>query len=290
MRIDEVRFAGYECIRMRTDFFELMATHSVGPRIIGFRRPSQPNVLVLLPETVIERPGGDSFRFIGGHRLWAAPEVPDITYAPDDASVDVTIAEGNVTLSAPLDVSGFEKTMTISAHDSGVSIVHELTNRGPARVAAPWAITQLVPRGTALLPLGGRDSDPYQANTNVVAWPYTDLADPLVRIEADRIEIEARRIDPIKFGTTLRRGWLAYRIGGDVFVKHAKTEVDARYPDLGASGQVYATRSFLELETLGPLQTLAEGATATHTETWELHDVDPSLPVSALADSLDLDR
>ena len=280
LRIDEVRFAGYQCIRMRCGELELLATHSAGPRIIGFRRRPQPNILVLLPERTIERPGLEPFRFIGGHRLWVAPEVDEVTYAPDEASVDVTTTASEVLLTAPEDEAGFRKTMTIRMTDATVTVEHEVTNLGSERTVAPWAITQLVPGGTALMPLGTPDAGPYQASSNIVAWPYTDLADPLIRIEPDRIEIEAKRIDPIKIGTKLRRGWLAYKLNDSLFVKRATTVEGMPYPDLDASGQCYAIRDFIELETVGPLSAVSNGETVTHVETWELHVVDQDIPIA----------
>lgn len=287
MRIDELRFADHECVRMRHGDVELIATHSAGPRIISLRRAGQPNVLARLPDTVIERIGARPFRFIGGHRLWAAPEVPDVTYAPDDASVDVAIDDATVTLAAPTDEAGVRKTITITLEATGVTVAHELANVGPPRTVAPWAITQLVPGGTAVLPLGTTEPDPYQADRNIVAWPYSSWDDPLVRIEHDRIEIDAKRIEPTKFGTKLRRGWLAYLLEDQLFVKRTDSREGVPHADLDASGQVYAIRSFIELETLGPLVELGEGETAVHVERWELRMADPSTPVAEIAADLE---
>ena len=42
---------------------------------------------------------------------------------------------------------------------------------------------------------------------------------------------------------------------------------------MGASGQVYSHPTFTELETLGPLATLAPGESVVHQEDWEVHFV-----------------
>lgn len=288
-RIDEVRFAGYECIRMSSDAIELIATHSVGPRVLSLRRPGRQNLFVQLPDETISRPGAAPFSFIGGHRLWVAPEVPNVTYAPDDASVDVTITGNSVALAAPQDAAGFSKCMNITLGDEGVTVGHEITNRNdePRDVAA-WAITQLVPGGTAIIPLGSTTPDRFQANASVVMWPYSDWDDPLVSIGRDHIEIDGRRLHPTKFGTALVRGWLAYKLGEHVFVKRAEHR-DGRHADLGATGQCYAIRSFLELETLSNLVELLPGSTLRHTETWQVHDVDPGETGAAAIENLRLD-
>ena len=52
---------------------------------MSLRRDNGPELFAQLGEdVVIDHPGSGIYRFHGGHRLWAAPEVPAITYASDD--------------------------------------------------------------------------------------------------------------------------------------------------------------------------------------------------------------
>ena len=67
-----------------------------GPRITGLRVGDQENLFAELPGLVIERPGEEPFRFLGGHRLWLAPEVPAVTYLPDDEAVAFTHYDGHL--------------------------------------------------------------------------------------------------------------------------------------------------------------------------------------------------
>jgi hypothetical protein len=77
---------------------------------------------------------------------------------------------------------------------------------------------------------------------------------------------------PFKIGVENRRGWLAYRRSGEVFVKWSRTHRDdADYLDRGASAQVYRNDRFIELETLSPLTVLAPGERIEHREVWRLH-------------------
>lgn len=81
---------------------------------------------------------------------------------------------------------------------------------------------------------------------------------------------------------------MAYKLDENLFVKRPAS-TPGPYADLGATGQCYATRTFLELETLGTLQMLRSGDSVRHKETWELHHVDSSASVAELAAELDLD-
>jgi len=65
-------------------------------------------------------------------------------------------------------------------------------------------------------------------------------------------------------------GWSAYFRRGHLFIKKAKVEKNAGYPDFGCNFEVYTDPHSLELETLGPLRKLNPGKTAEHIERWWL--------------------
>ena len=77
--------------------------------------------------------------------------------------------------------------------------------------------------------------------------------------------------EPQKIGVMNKAGWAAYARQGTVFVKRYPFKDGAAYPDYGCNTEVYTASTFIEVETLGPLTTLAPGATAEHTERWSLH-------------------
>ena len=45
----------------------------------------------------------------------------------------------------------------------------------------------------------------------------------------------------------------------------------AAYPDFGSTFEIFTNADILELETLGPLTTLAPGQSVSHTERWSAH-------------------
>ena len=60
-------------------------------------------------------PDSGTYRFHGGHRLWAAPEVPAITYAPDDHPCAVTTGDDGLTIRAPVDAAGLIKDVSVES-------------------------------------------------------------------------------------------------------------------------------------------------------------------------------
>jgi len=249
-----------------------------GPRVLGYARVGGPQLFASLPGEVIEHPAIGSFRFLGGHRLWLAPEVPSVTYQPDDGPVTLTEAAAGVELAGTPDPLGIAKAIALTQHDRFTIVEHELHNEGPAPVrCAPWAITQFAPGGTAFLPQTREpaDADGVLPNRQVVLWPYTDLSQVEIEFRAaDVVVHSSHRPSRSKVGLPNRRGWIAYLLGDELFVKWSKRHRDSEeYADCGASAQCYRDERFIELETLGPLVTVNPGEHVSHREVWTLIDV-----------------
>lgn len=268
-------FEGYRCVRLEAERSTLLATVSVGPRILGLLGAGE-NLLAVLPDATLERPGGGPYRLIGGHRLWAAPEIPELTYEPDERPCEVEAVDGGVRIEAPADGAGLVKALEIRDDGEGWIVDHEIRNASerPITVAA-WAITQLRPGGAAVLPLGDRGPGPV-ADRALVLWPYTDLDDPRLRFDRDGIEVDAvAGAGPVKVGAAPGRGRVEYRLGSEMFEKRVAVEPVSPRADRGAAVQIYVGDGFIELETLGPLVRLEPGGATTHRETWELREVAP---------------
>jgi len=272
--LEAVSFEGHGCVRLHDRGVTVLVTTSVGPRVLGLI-VGERNLMAVVPDLGLGRPDGGRFAFVGGHRLWVAPEVPEVTYQPDDGPCTVTEVGGGVRVEAPTDGAGFARAISIRADAGGWVVDHEIRNASgrPASVA-PWAITQLRPGGTATLPLAARGSGP-QADRALVLWPYTDPTDPRIVLERDRVTVRSRPPGPpLKVGAAPGEGPLSYRLGDHVFEKRIDLDEGAAYPDRGAALQIYVCDDFCELETLGPLRPLEPGATAAHRERWTLHEVD----------------
>lgn len=249
-----------------------------GPRILGYARSGGPQLFATLPDAGIEVPGGGRFHFLGGHRLWRAPEVPEVTYQPDDHGTVITESVDSVELTGAADGDGIVKSISLTQRDKVTVVDHVMRNEGwsPVR-SAPWAITQFAPGGVGAIPLPTDPADPHGAlpNRSIVLWPYTDPSSPELELRTDEIRMHgSNRPVRTKVGTANRRGWLAYHLDGEVFVKWAAPHRDGgNYLDFGASAQCYRDERFVELETLGPLTNLHPGKEVRHREVWTVHDL-----------------
>lgn len=275
MTLEFVRFEGHECVRLGDESASLLVSTSVGPRILGLSGREGNVFAVLPPDQGLERPEGGRFRFFGGHRLWAAPEVPGVTYQPDDGPCVATEVPGGVRVEAPTDGAGLVKVLEVRAEDDGWVVDHTIRNGSEAPMTiAPWAITQMRLGGEVRLPMGSDGPGP-QADRSLVLWPYTDLTDPRFRLEMGAVRIDAIAGGPSrKLGVAPSEGWVSYRLGEQVFEKRVVVEPGASYPDRGAVVQVYLCDDFCELETLGPLRPVGPGGELGHRERWTLvHDV-----------------
>lgn len=252
-------------IEVATDF---------GPRITSLRVEDGPEMFAELDPDLGLGPDGRRFRFRGGHRLWASPEVADVTYAPDDHPCQVEEREGVVSVLPPPDAAGLIKEISLGLDGAELVVSHRLTRaNGHAPPLAPWAITQLPLGGTAILPMVGADTAP-SANRYLVLWPYSSLEDGRVSLGEDAMELSAVDGPEIKFGIGPDPGRLGYFKDDFLFVKQIEPASDRTVPDFGAVGQVYVGQGFCELESVGGLADLSDGKSAGLTERWAVVDCD----------------
>jgi hypothetical protein len=269
--------------------YEIATTRDAGPRILRFARGGGPSLFAELPGVSLESRAG-RLALLGGHRLWRAPEIPQITWEPDDKPVEIERLDDGFLITGAPDRDGMVKSIAVREGDSTLMVEHELSNRSASTVrCAPWAITQLTPGGVAILPLpaGPLDADGVLPNRSIVLWPYTDLTAPELTIGATDIRVTASATAPAtKVGTQNRRGWMAYAGDGEVFVKWSPLHDDAgEYADLGASIECYRNDRFIELETVGTLVDVVPGATVGHREVWALYELE-GRTLDELLDSL----
>ena len=274
--MERIDYLGFNhCLRLTNGDIELVAA-PFGPRILHYGFVGEENVFGLFPDVEMGTEMG-TWRAIGGHRLWTAPESNPHSYAPDDAAVEVSVqGELNVCLTARADAAGIEKSMTVGLMPEGseVEVRHRLVNRNAVPVeVAPWALT-IVDGGTCLVPLEPFRShgDALLPSQPLVLWPFTDLTDPRLSFEGRmvRLSTEPFSNEPQKIGILNRREWAGYLKGSTLFVKRYACLSGETYPDFGVNTEVFVKGRFMELETLGPLRRLAPGETVEHTERWRL--------------------
>jgi hypothetical protein len=270
---------------------ELVVTLEVGPRVIRYAAIGGRNLLGEAADQ-LGRSGEPAWMARGGHRLWTAPEHRVRTYVPDNAPVQHAMVEGvaghaQVRVTEPPDpLHGIQKEIDIGLGPSGseVVVVHRITNIGKTPVSlAAWALTVMPPGGTAIVPLppkvahpGTRHDAPdadYWPNQNIALWSYTDFKDPRLDLGTRFVTLrqDPRFTSPLKIGLSHDTGWLGYWRAGDLFVKSVEPQRGRSYPDRGCNFEGYVDGTILEVETIGPLVTLAPGEQTEHGETWHLY-------------------
>ena len=272
-------FYGRETIILANQFFRLECLAEAGPRVVRLIPEwLGENLLAEVPEAVTPTPYGD-FHFLGGHRLWIAPESIEKTYIPDDREgVTATKITNGIKLEGDIqrDVH-IRKTLMVqvSPKQPHVMIKHAIQNAGRATIRlAPWALTMLRPNSTAILPqqFGTIDTDGLLPNRNFTLWPYTRWDDPRLRLGDEFITIKADGTKaPCKLGYFNPHGWLGYLFEDTFFVKRFGVRRDEEYPDHGCNAEVYTNDKFIELESIGAFVDLKPREEIVHTETWEVY-------------------
>ncbi len=277
MKLSQTTHLGQPCLELANNAIALGVAQEFGPRILSLRANGGPNLFAEMPYFTLTCPGVGELRLWGGHRLWHAPEVARRTYLPDDQPVAIEPVARGILVTQPLERdTGMRKRLRITLPDESATVVveHMLENEGMWPVTcAPWAITQLRPGGTAVLPqpLTPSDPDGLQPNRSVALWPYTDVRSPHITWGNSAIFVQATLTQgALKLGFPGARGWMGYVWQDTLFVKRAQFDPQAHYLDRGSSNQCYANSDCLELETLGPETTILPGTAVTHREIWQV--------------------
>ena len=268
------------CVRLTNGEIEVVVTTESGPRILAYNLVGGENVLGWHPQAVIHSALGE-YRIYGGHRLWIAPEIMPETYAPDNDAIEYFFdpAENSIRLVQTVEpVSQTQKEMTVKLEKtgSGVVINHKITNCGNAETElAAWALTIMRGGGTCEIP--NEPFAPYGRETllpvrTMTVWAYTDLSDSRWSFDREfiRLRVDADKPEPQKIGVLNKQGWAKYRLEDAVFTKHFDFTENASYPDMNSNTELYTAGSFVELESLAPLQKLEPGAATAHVERWQL--------------------
>ena len=276
--MEKISYGGWEnCYRLSNTQIELIVTADVGPRIIRFGFVGQENIFNEFPEQVGKTNGPEWLNF-GGHRLWHAPEAKPRTYYPDfDPVLVQEFEKGLIVTQKPEPTTGLQKQIEISLSDKGneVHLNHILINHNLWAVeTAPWAITVMAPGGVAVLPLPprGSHSDFLLPTTTLSIWPYTNFSDPrwLFGEKMILLKQDSQFASPQKIGLFATDGWGAYANNNSLFIKQVPIQFEGIYPDLGANFEVFTNEEMLELESLGPIESIPPKGKIEHQEHWTL--------------------
>ena len=158
-----------------------------------------------------------------------------------------------------------------------MELIHELRNAGAEPYhLAPWVLTMFAQGGAGIhgFPPRGTHPEMLEPTNPLVMWAFTHLDDPRWRLSRKYLVLrqDPKNSNPQKLGTYNRHTWGAYLLNGELFVKRYEAiAAPSAYPDFGCTFETFTNADILELETLGPLTTLAPGQSVSHTERWTAH-------------------
>jgi hypothetical protein len=285
--IEKVEYKGWKNnLKLDNGDVELIVTLDVGPRVISYKLTSGKNVLKEY-EDQLGKSGESEWMIRGGHRLWTSPEDTTRTYALDNAPVSYReLGPASVRLTPPPDAAnGIQKEIDLTIKSTGtrVTLVHRITNVGTAPTElAVWSLSVMAPGGMEILPLPPRRPHPgsvknarsaadFAPSLLISAWPFTDFQDPRWHFGSKFITLtqDAKR-GATKLGLAQKPGVAGYLNAGTLFVKRFEYRDGQHYPDNGVNYETFTNEDMLEMESLGPLITLAPGKAVEHVETWDL--------------------
>lgn len=308
--IEKITYEGWNhCYRLSNGEVELVVVTDIGPRIMKFGFVGKANLMYNVPGT-LGRTEREGWQLYGGHRLWVAPELVDMTYYPDNWEQDVKINGNTIALTAPPEVTdealrktfkssqeieerfssdaslrkslAFRKEMIISMDEDGqVTIEHKLTNCGlQTHYIAPWTLTVMNQGGITIVPnvpYAPHGPGHFLPERALILWSYTDLADSRLKFmqKYTTIRQDPGAEKPIKLGLSYTQGWAGYAMGDQLFVKQLDYFPEATYPDMGCSVELFTNETIMEIESLAPMVSLKPGDMSSHRERWKLFAIDP---------------
>ncbi len=279
VKIEKVPYGGWpNCYRVSNGEVELIVTSDIGPRIMRYGFVGGKNLFKEYEET-LGKSGEATWQLRGGHRIWAAPEDSIRTYAPDNGPVHVTVENGVLTATEPVEpLTGFEKQIqvTLAPTGSAVTVRHQIRNAGKTtQDVAAWALSMMAQNGLGItgFPPRGKHPDVLPPTNPLIMWAFTDFTDPRLKLTKKYLTLkqDPQNTTPQKLGHFNLNTWAAYLLGSDLFVKRYQAEANRSYPDMGSSFEIFTRNDMLEMETLGPIEHLGPGKALTHVEQWSLH-------------------
>ncbi len=271
-------FFGYTTRRLSSHSLELEILENAGPRIVRLSYKGSPNLFAELPGISVPTTHGD-FHYLGGHRLWHAPEAMPRSYIPDEDGLTISEDGQDLVLAGKTEPgTGIRKQIRIELdpEHSIVRLTHTITNCGLWDVKlSAWALTMFRLGGTVIIPMQNKDQNQASLlpDRHFSLWPYSSINDPRLRLDNEFILLHARPEYPsFKIGVFDQQGWMAYWLDEVLFQKTFEVHAYLEHPDYNCNAETYADSDFVELESLAPLTSLAPGVSTRLVETWQLYD------------------
>lgn len=288
MEISKCEFEGIDAIRVRNPDIEIVVVTQFGPRIASLCRPRGDhgapgkNLLFWDSEGKQYRCG---WHLRGGHRVWTTRPGADETeeaYAEDNAECSIFKSETGVKILGGTDQKfGIQRGIAIedSGHDNCLDIVNFATNRSDMLWSGGiWGITCTDRKGkTYAIPLGSGDPDDPWDGFQVYTPKHwaghgSRVNDPQLKVTENLLIIDPRGVES-KRELQAAQGWIgccAPDDGCSFFKLMGYDPARAGlYPNMCNAAYYIGPDNFMvEMELMGPQQTVMPGQTIELRERW----------------------
>src|ERR1043165_4555389 len=277
--VEKINYLGWaDCLRVRNASCELVVAPQVG-RVLHFSLAGKENVLYVNSKLAGKTAKDDGqWHNFGGDKVWPTQQDLWIKYTKKDAWPPPFAFDGAPATAEP--IAGGIRLRSAHSSEFGAQCVREFrldprkplvritqyfekTDGEPAEMTL-WSVMQVRKPLYALLPLGGLIDGKLSKNLGKEPLKAEQIEGFLV------LKNQARSTQKVGNGF----GWgYAAAVYDDVAVlKSHRLDKASSYPDGGCAQEIFMAdaplESYVELELLGPLQTLKGGQRMTEEEIW----------------------
>lgn len=269
-------------VTLKNKHLELTAVPDIA-RIMSFRR-TDGNSLFWFEQRLVGRTGNvpigkGKWTNYGGSKLWVAPQ--SVTRWPPDPVTDggkCTTAfdqVGVLTMTGKTSrESGFrmDRVIRLLPGKPVAEVTFRMNYSGDEpKKRGLWHIVQVLPWGRAICPIKdnekvwGNRKDAYlkQPRWEKIAGAWMLKFNPMAK--------------PTKFFAMQSAGWLAYELGGEVFVMSYKVDTKQEYPEGDSPTELFCSKDYIEMEHVSPSKTFHKGDSLEMKEYWHALKVNPKL-------------
>lgn len=287
MPVRAITHDGVPAVELTTSALRLVAVTGFGPRLAWFGKTGGDNLLfwddVQKPQYIRSAPGKD-WKLRGGHRLWVhggtAADENESTYRNDDAPATAEVRPDGFTVRAAYDAeTRTRRSLSVRIiGDTRLELIHEIANEGDMLAAGgAWCLTCTKPGpGTRyVIPLG--DGSEWDTTTITSFRCWAGHGTRSFREEQFAFADDAYVLTP-KGQETKRmirtpRGVIAMSDSqrGLTFAIRTAFDSEAAYPGATNIATYVGPENFMvEMETMGPAQTIKPGQRLTYRQEWFL--------------------
>lgn len=285
LTIKEIEFDGMAAVEIATAKARLVAVTAMGPRIASFGTRAGRNLLFWDYPRKYAR---GQWRLMGGHRVWATRPLgdePEESYADDNEPCALKVRKDGIELRGAVHpVFKTSKAIKVKVLDDDTFKVENVITNHSEMIwsGGVWGLTCTLPKRNTTygIPLGRHGEWDIFSIVIPKSWGGTQrilVNDPAVRMTEDCMVLDLKRRGP-RSGTSKRmvqapQGVIGMTDPGEgvAFIKRAPFLDGANYPWNCNLAYYCGKGSFMvEMETLGPDQTVLPGKSISTEETWML--------------------